>query len=79
MSNYRYQLEKYNGMKTRYTCPSCEKSKKFTRYIDTHTNEYVGNVVGYCERINKCGYHYKQNNIFKIITLLLSKLFQSQL
>ena len=75
MSSYRYQLEKYNGMKTRYTCPSCEKSKKFTRYIDTHTNEYVGNVVGYCERINKCGYHYKPKQYFQDNNITTIKTF----
>ena len=65
MSGYRYQLEKYNGMKTRYRCPSCEKSKKFTRYIDTLTNEYLHPNVGICNRKNKCGYHYSPKQYFQ--------------
>jgi len=75
MSDYRYQLEKYNGMKTRYTCPNCEKPKKFSRYIDTHTNKHLGNVVGYCERINKCGYHYKPKQYFQDNNITTIKTF----
>lgn len=74
MSDYRYQLEKYNGMKTRYTCPNCGKSKKFSRYIDTQTNQYLSNVVGYCERINNCGYHYKPKQYFQDNNISSSKI-----
>lgn len=39
MSNHRYTLEPYNGIKTRYKCPNCEKAGQFTRYIDRYTNQ----------------------------------------
>jgi hypothetical protein len=57
MKEYRYILEPYTGMKTRYRCPSCKKSKTFVRYIDKETNEYLDENFGKCERVNKCGYH----------------------
>ena len=59
MSNYRYQLEKYRGRGTRYTCPQCGRKQSFTRYIDTYNNNiYINDNVGMCNRIDKCGYHY---------------------
>ena len=59
MSNYRYQLEKYRGRGTRYTCPQCGRKQSFTRYIDTYNdNIYINDSVGMCNRIDKCGYHY---------------------
>ncbi|WP_394801652.1 PG0870-related protein [Tenacibaculum piscium] len=64
MKNYRYILEKYNGMKMLYSCPNCNKSKVFTKYIDTKTNEYLSNTVGRCSREIKCGYHYKPKQYF---------------
>lgn len=56
---YRYTLEPYKGMKTRYTCPACEHKKCFTRYIDTETGQHLDEQVGRCNREVKCGYHYK--------------------
>ena len=35
MNTYRYTLEKYRGLSTRYTCPQCGRKHTFTRYIDT--------------------------------------------
>jgi hypothetical protein len=64
MKDYKYTLEKYNGMKTRYRCPSCHKKDVFTKYIDTHTNEHLNDSVGCCSRIIKCGYHYKPKQYF---------------
>jgi hypothetical protein len=65
MNNHRYTLEPYNGMKTRYRCPNCNKNKVFTKYIDTETKDYLSNKVGRCEHINSCGYHYKPKQYFK--------------
>lgn len=65
MSDYRYILEKYNGMKTRYRCPNCNKQGVFTRYIDTHTNEHLSHEVGICSRLIKCGYHYTPKQYFE--------------
>jgi len=51
---YRYSLEK--GSK-KFTCPSCEAKKRFRRYIDNQTGQYLGDDIGMCDRINECGYH----------------------
>ena len=56
---HRYILESYSGSKSRYTCPACGKKQKFTRYIDTHSGEYVGEAYGKCDRLMKCGYHQR--------------------
>lgn len=65
MSNYRYTLEPYKGMKTRYRCVNCNKPNVFTRYIDTQTNEHLTDAVGRCTREIKCGYHYKPKQYFQ--------------
>lgn len=57
MTNYRYILEPYKGMKSRYTCPECNMKKVFARYIDTKTGEHLPDQYGKCNRENKCGYH----------------------
>lgn len=54
----RYQLEKYNGIKSRHTCPACGKPKQFTRYKDVETGAYLADHVGICNRVVKCGYRY---------------------
>ena len=59
MNNFRYQLERYRGRSSRYVCPQCGRKYVFTRYVDTHNNnQYVGDKVGKCNRLDKCGYHY---------------------
>jgi len=63
--NHRYTLEPYNGMKTRYRCPECNKTGVFTRYVDTQTNEHLNDNVGICNRIVKCGYHYTPKQYFQ--------------
>ncbi len=64
MIDYRYILEPYNGMKTRYHCPNCNKKGVFTKYIDNQTNEHLNDVVGICNRLIKCGYHYTPKQYF---------------
>ncbi len=65
-NNHRYTLEPYKGMNTRYRCPYCNhKDRKFVRYIDTETGEYLAEYVGRCERIDSCGVHYKPNDYFQ--------------
>ena len=65
MRGFRYRLEPYNGMKTRFCCPKCGKQNVFTKYIDTDKNEYLNDSVGCCSRIIKCGYHYKPREYFQ--------------
>jgi hypothetical protein len=52
-TQHRYTLEK--GSK-KHQCPSCEK-KRFVRYIDTQTGEYIPIRYGRCDREMNCGYH----------------------
>ena len=61
----KYELEKYNGMKSRYECPACHHKKVFSRYIDTVTGRYLSDEVGRCNREDKCGYHYTPGQYFK--------------
>lgn len=65
MNAYRYKLQPYAGMATRYTCPRCKAAHKFARYIDTHTGKQINPAVGRCERIQSCGYHYTPAQYFR--------------
>jgi len=56
MEGYKYRLEPYKGMNTRYTCPSCGKKKNFARYIDVDGN-HLGDDFGRCNSELSCGYH----------------------
>lgn len=51
-TEHRYIFEK-GGKKHR--CPNCDK-KRFVRYIDTQTGEYLPEQYGRCDRESKCGY-----------------------
>ncbi|AMA48662.1 DUF6371 domain-containing protein [Flavobacterium covae] len=64
MNDFQYTLEPYNGMKTRFQCPNCNKKGIFTKYIDNTTNEYLNDKVGKCNRTIKCGYHYTPKQYF---------------
>lgn len=74
MKEYRYTLEAYKGMKTRFKCPNCNKHSVFTKYVDLYTGEYLGDTVGYCSRLVKCGYHYKPKHYFTDNSILLPKI-----
>lgn len=66
MNEYRYTLEPYKGMNTRYHCPECQQSNKtFSRYIDSETGEHIHPTVGKCDRESNCGYHYKPKQYFQ--------------
>jgi hypothetical protein len=65
MTEYRFSLQKYEGVETRYTCPSCNKPRRFTRYVDNENENPVAVHVGRCERIDSCGYHYTPKEYFK--------------
>jgi len=62
METFKYGLEPYNGMSTRYTCPACGTKKSFVRYMDLTTREYVGDDIGRCNREQHCGYHKKPDS-----------------
>lgn len=61
---YRFTLEKYTGINSRFTCPNCKTPRKFTLYIDTETGNYVSELVGRCDRESSCGYHYSPKDYF---------------
>lgn len=65
MNQYRYTLEPYKGMKTRYTCPNCGEKKVFSRYLDIETQQHLSHHVGRCSREVKCGYHYTPKQFFQ--------------
>ena len=49
-TEYRYKLEKGSR---KYCCPNCGK-KRFVRYIDSETNEYLPERYGRCDREINC-------------------------
>ncbi len=51
--NYRYQLE---SSSRKHKCPGCHE-KRFVRYIDTETNQYLPIRYGRCDREADCAYH----------------------
>lgn len=61
---YRFILQKYKGIESRFTCPNCNTPRKFTRYIDTETGNYISEEVGRCDRETSCGYHYSPKGYF---------------
>ncbi len=65
MIEHRYILEKYTGRNSRFECPECGKPNQFSKYIDTETGETLGNNVGRCNRVDKCGYHYTPKQYFE--------------
>jgi hypothetical protein len=60
----KYQLQPYQGMQSRYTCPVCSHYKCFVRYIDAETGQHLAPHVGRCGREDKCGYHLKPRDYF---------------
>lgn len=66
MNQFRYILEPYKGLNTRFECPVCKKKREFTRYIDTETGQHIGESVGKCNRTNSCGYHYTPKQYFEV-------------
>lgn len=57
-------LEKYKGSASRHTCPACGRPRKFSRYTDTETGQYIADNVGRCDRESSCGYHLTPKEFF---------------
>jgi hypothetical protein len=64
MNKYKYILEPYTGIRSRYECPRCRKKHEFARYIVKETGNYLGTDVGKCNRDINCGYHYPPKKFF---------------
>lgn len=64
MKTFRFNLEKYNGTKTRFVCPNCGRKACFVRYIDEAGN-YLSENVGRCNHESSCGYHYTPSEYYR--------------
>jgi len=53
VKEYKYHLDKSSK---KFICPSC-KEKRFVRYIDIDTKEYLPEQFGRCDREINCGLH----------------------
>ena len=57
--SYTNSLEK--GSK-KHICPKCNK-KRYVRFINNETNEYLDYNFGRCDRETSCGYFNKPNDL----------------
>ena len=64
MSLHSYNLQKYAGVRSRHTCPSCGGKRCFTLYVDENGTPLAGNV-GRCDHESSCGYHYTPSEYFR--------------
>ena len=77
MSNYRFKLEPYKGVRTRHTCPACERPRCFARYIDTEEKIEFPDNVGRCDHEQHCGYHFTPKDYFAEHPLAKEELYSS--
>lgn len=54
---YKYSLDKSSK---KFFCPSCGK-KRFVKYVDIETNEYLEDGSGICDRQSSCSYSKSPN------------------
>lgn len=78
-NKYRYRLEKYSPSVGKSICPACGE-KTFVHYIDTMDNNrrVCEDVVGRCDRQEKCCYNYTPTQFFKDIGLNNNSVLPSQ-
>jgi hypothetical protein len=58
MKTFKYSLDKTSK---KYNCPSCNQ-KRFVKFMDNETNEYLDDHYGRCDREASCGYILTPNN-----------------
>ena len=51
---YRYQL---SSKPRKFNCPSCEKVRRYSRYVDIETGKLIDEKYGRCDREDSCGYY----------------------
>lgn len=64
MSQHSYSLQKYSGVSSRFTCPSCGGKRCFSLYVD-ECGDSLNETVGRCDHESSCGYHYKPSDYFR--------------
>ena len=64
MNRHFYSLQRYAGISSRYTCPSCGKKHCFSLYVD-EAGTPIDECVGRCDHESSCGYHVKPVDWFR--------------
>jgi len=59
--NYKFSLD---SSSKKWFYPKCQK-KRFVRYKNNLTNQYINSIVGRCDREQSCGYHYSPKGYFE--------------
>lgn len=59
--NYRFEL----NSRLKFTCPQCGKERRFVRYYDNETGDYLSEIAGRCDREANCGYHLRPKEYFE--------------
>lgn len=64
---------KYSFDKTskKFICPNCNK-KRFVRFIDVATNNYLEDLYGKCDRETSCGYYNKPEKTIVMINNIVA-------
>ena len=80
-NEFRYKLEtpRITGRRQqKYVCPHCSR-RSLVRYVDTYDgNNYVADVVGKCDHLHSCGYHYKPREYYEDNKWLKEKVVRYQ-
>ena len=61
--SHKYSLDKSSK---KFLCPACEK-RRFVKYANNETGEYLNDEVGRCDREGKCEHHFAPKAYFKSI------------